>query len=362
MQLSDFGQIAEQLLEQKGMDIRFGKDTLFSAPVALRRDHAQYDAMFLYARPPKEKDARSPRPFAWALLDAYTGKVSLLCRCDLVDFMPPGSYPADSTLPMTLPKPVTARKLIGYNEKLMEVYEEIRGFAFEEPLTRSQATAVTTYKDLFGRLTYTAHYPFYYALSPAFFHWLRMPLPQEALMEPTRLSAELNNSGSQYLVLQNLQQLVKLFQDKISEDQHKEKLFDELHYELQQYKNDFYGSLTIGLERDVIQVIDDVVKSVQRYRSLEPTAENYGKLLSLLSGVETDLEDLLYRHGVEPFADKDVDVTRQKILNAIPTEDPGKDKRIAESLARGWEKSGKIIRPQRVSVYVYNKGENETDE
>lgn len=360
MELAQFGPVAKRLYESGAMDIRLEEDTEFSLPVAVRRSDAQYDAVFLYQRPPAEGDSATPRPFAWALFEADTGDVALLARCDLVDFVPAGRYPPDHAMTLALPKALTQKKLQSLMEKLLEAYGDIRTFAFEESLTRQQAAAVSSYKDLFQKLSYPAHYPFYHALSPAFFHWLRLPLPGGAAESAGQAATELQKDGYQLLILENLQQLVRQFQDKIAVDDHKERLFDELHRELQDYKNDLLGALTQSLERDIIQVIDDVCKSVEACREKEPTAENYRHLLELFAGVETDLCDLLYRHGVEPYTVDAVDVTRQKILSTVRTDRPELDKTIAASHARGWEKDGKTIRPERISVYVYSTDSADT--
>jgi molecular chaperone GrpE (heat shock protein) len=352
LELAKFEAIAKQIREKHSLDIGFGENVDFSLPVVVRRDAAQYDAMFFFERPKTSDGVLSPRPFAWVLLDAVSGQISLLSRCDLVDFMPEGRLPMGSQIPMTLPRDQSPKKVAAMQEKAIEAYEEIRAFAFQEKLSRSEANLVSVYKDLFGRITYPAHYAFYHALSPVFFHWLRMPLPMEAAGDRPADESAIMRDNYQLLILENLRQLVIQFDNKIQSDNHKEQLFDEMHRELQSYKNDLLGALTLSMERDVIQIIDDVAKSMEAYRGREPTPDTYQKLLSLFEGVETDLCDLLYRHGVEPYTGDTVDVARQKVVHTVPTNDPSLDKTIAARLARGWEKEGKIIRPERVSGYV----------
>ena len=48
-----------------------------------------------------------------------------------------------------------------------------------------------------------------------------------------------------------------------------------------------------------------------------------------------------------------IDSSRQRILNKIETDDPEKDKTVAERLRPGYEWDGKIIRPEMVSAYIY---------
>ncbi|MDO9264348.1 MAG: nucleotide exchange factor GrpE, partial [Desulfosalsimonadaceae bacterium] len=79
------------------------------------------------------------------------------------------------------------------------------------------------------------------------------------------------------------------------------------------------------------------------------------KLLKYIEHIAGDLEDMFSWEGVVPFTcDGDaIDPARQRVLSKIKTDDPEKDKTIAERLRPGYEWDGKIIRPEMVSVYIY---------
>lgn len=323
----------------------------YSLPVAAQRAGRHLDALFLY----KPEQGPNARPSGWLMLDSVTGRLAVLADCDVMDFAVPDLLPPPVSEESHL-KDVTPKKIAQMRSRVNELYDEIRTFAFSDNLSGAQADIMNEYKDLFLKISAPEHYPFYYALSPAYFHWLRLPLPVHRASVAPEESKILEDSGQQ-LILENLQRLVGEFQEKIKEDAHKQALFDEMHSELQEYKNDMLDKLTLSIELDVIKMIDDVERSVAAFTGKEGTPENYSRLFAVLAGVSTDLEDLLYRHGVEPYrvdGDK-IDVQRQKILSTTPTEDAALDKKVAKRLSRGWEKQDKIIRHERISAYLYNK-------
>jgi molecular chaperone GrpE (heat shock protein) len=294
-------------------------------------------------------------------MDCATGKLAVLADCEIMDFaaedlLPPAEVTGgfkDSE------KELTPKKLAQMRARLNDCYDELRGFAFSETLSPEQAAVVEEYRQLFIKLSSPAHYPFYYALSPGFFDWLRLPLPLH------RASADIDGQeifedASQALILGSLGELVTQFKEKIQTDAHKQSLFDEMHAELREYKNGMLDRLTQAMELDVIKLIDDVERSVAAFSAKQESPEDYSRLFAVLAGVATDLEDLLYRHGVEPYRlpGDGVDVLRQKILSTTQTADPTLDKRVAKRISRGWEKQGKIIRPERISVYLYQQEDN----
>lgn len=332
---------------------------VYSFPVPLRRDGRLYDALFLYH--PRGDSGELP-PTGWMLIDSFTGKLSLLSDCAVVGFAAPG-LTAPKTAAQEKTKDLSPKKEAQLRARLGDLYEELRRFVFEEKLERPQAAVVTAYKELFLKLTPAAHYPLYYALSPEFFHWLRIPLPVPAAKahdegEPPHADT------TQLLILENLQQLVRRFEQKIQVDAHKQKLFDDMHAELERYRKGVIDSLTLPMERDVIKLIDDVQKSLSVFDGEKNSPENYERMLAMFKGVATDLEDLLYRHGVEPYEERgnDVSVARQQVFATVVTDDPALDKKVAQRLSRGWEKQGKIVRPERISVYLYQQEEDTSDE
>jgi molecular chaperone GrpE len=185
---------------------------------------------------------------------------------------------------------------------------------------------------------------------------MRLPLPLHRSSVPIEAHG-LVEDAAQSLMLDGLTELLTQFKDKIKSDAHKEELFDKMHAELTEYKNGMLDKLTLSMELDVIKLIDDVERSIAVFSARQSSPEDYSRLFAILAGVVTDLEDLLYRQGVEPYrlSHDRVDVTKQKILSTTATGDASLDKRVAKRMARGWEKQGKIIRPERISVYLYQQ-------
>jgi len=145
------------------------------------------------------------------------------------------------------------------------------------------------------------------------------------------------------------------FQSKLKYDAHKEKMIDKLHKELQEYKSDMLKKYLRSIVMDIIQMIDNIRKLTNHYHTQDASGNDPEKLLKLLESIPSDLEDLFYRQGVNPFTcDGNIfDASRQRILRTYDTSDKSKDKTVAESLRPGYEWEGKVIRPEMVAVYVY---------
>lgn len=161
-------------------------------------------------------------------------------------------------------------------------------------------------------------------------------------------------------IAQQLDSLQQEFQSKIKYDAHKNKIIDNLHQDLQDYKDDFLKKYLKSIIMDVIQIIDNIRKLVIHYSSRESSDNDPLKLLKLLESIPSDLEDLFFRHGVKPFSCEGnvFDPTRQRVLKTLKTNDESKDKTVAESLRPGYEWDGKVIRPEMVAAYIYEDQKN----
>jgi molecular chaperone GrpE (heat shock protein) len=161
--------------------------------------------------------------------------------------------------------------------------------------------------------------------------------------------------------LDNLQKsvdrLLQEFENKLKIDQHKEKIIDHLHQELQEYKNDLIKNSLQSMVMDIIKVADDIRKFLSHHHSHELTAESALKIHKYLKNLPSDLEDVFSWHGIKPFTcvGLEVDTKKQRVVKKIPTSDESLDKSVVESLRPGYEWDGKIIRPELVSVFIYKK-------
>jgi molecular chaperone GrpE (heat shock protein) len=182
---------------------------------------------------------------------------------------------------------------------------------------------------------------------------LSQPDPDEA--EPPPMPGPLDE------IKLKLDSLARDFETKLKYDEHKNKIIDELHQSLQEYRQGLLQKYVYRIFIDVIKVVDDIRKFSAHYDNNtidEPTS----KFLNFLKSTASDLEDLFSWEGISPFVSEEsrLEPTRQRVLNKIPTDDPAKDKIIAERIRPGYEWNGKVIRPEMVSVFVYqNNGSAE---
>lgn len=174
-----------------------------------------------------------------------------------------------------------------------------------------------------------------------------------AVSEPQQLTT---------LVLQQYEQLqaqmVHLgeeFQSKLKYDQHKDTIINNLHRELQEYKNDLYKKLLQPIIMDLIYTMDQMNKEVKTYSekdlsTLEPT-----KLLKSISSYAADLEDILTKYGVEALVSEECifNPQVQTALKVIDTDELSRDKNVRESIKKGYTWEGKLLRKESVSVYKY---------
>lgn len=177
--------------------------------------------------------------------------------------------------------------------------------------------------------------------------------------EPSAIDSLLENSET---LLEQVSALNKKFDQKIKTDMHKAEMFDNMHKELTQYKNGLITQVINNILIDIIQIIDINDKNISLFENQDYSEENYEKIIKILKGVSEDLTDVLYRQSVEPYTLDEIDVKRQKILQVISTNDISLDRTIAKKIVPGYEKDGKIIRPERISIYKYKESEEKPNE
>jgi len=157
-------------------------------------------------------------------------------------------------------------------------------------------------------------------------------------------------------VERQLEELANAFESKIKYDEHKNKVIDDLHQSLQDYRDGLLKKYLQRIFTDVIKIVDDVRKLAGHYREQPFSEENNAKLLQYLEDMAQELEDMFGWEGVEAFTTEGdaLEPTRQRVINKIETDDPLKDKTIAQRLRPGYEWDGKVIRPEIVSIYICN--------
>ncbi len=160
-------------------------------------------------------------------------------------------------------------------------------------------------------------------------------------------------------IVKKIEELKLCFEEKIMEDEHKNDLFDKMHKELTDCRNEVYEKIANVMALDIIQLTDAVKSDCNFYGEKEASEENYKKLLNSIKGIAQELEDILYRQNIEPYsvAGDEVDAKKQKIIQTIPTDKQELDNKIAQRTVCGYEKNEKILRQERIKIYKYKKAD-----
>jgi molecular chaperone GrpE len=134
----------------------------------------------------------------------------------------------------------------------------------------------------------------------------------------------------------------------------RERVVDRLHAELQEYKQDLLLRVQRPIFVDLIQLHDDLDKMIESRAPADADPERAAALRGTLESIQTAIEDILYRQGVEPFSVEGsaFDPRRQRAVSTMATEDPSLNKTIAVRLRNGFQAGEKVIRPEIVSVYT----------
>jgi molecular chaperone GrpE len=147
--------------------------------------------------------------------------------------------------------------------------------------------------------------------------------------------------------------LQTVFEREIRAEATREKVVDRLHAELQEYKQDLLLNTLRPMFIDLIQLHDDMGKLVEA-RSCDSDSARW---LETIRDFQQAIEDILYRHGVEPFVLPDAifDPRRQRAATTVPTDDPAQAKTVAAHIRKGFQAREKVIRPEIVAVYAFKR-------
>ncbi|MGO9463005.1 MAG: nucleotide exchange factor GrpE [Isosphaeraceae bacterium] len=154
-----------------------------------------------------------------------------------------------------------------------------------------------------------------------------------------------------------LDSLKQLFEREQRAEAARERVVDRLHAELQEYKQDLLLKVQRPIFIDLIQLHDDIGKMIEARSADDALAHPAGTFREVLESLQTAIEDILYRQGVEPFIREgtDFDPRRQRAVSTVPTDDPALGKTVAARLRKGFEAGDKVIRPEIVTVYAFRR-------
>jgi molecular chaperone GrpE len=154
-----------------------------------------------------------------------------------------------------------------------------------------------------------------------------------------------------------LDTLQTTFERELRAEATRERVVDRLHAELQDYKQDFLLKVQRPIFIDLIQLHDDMGKMIEARVPAGAGLERTADVRGILEPIQTAIEDILYRQGVEPFSleGTEFDPKKQRAVSTQPTDDPALNKRVAARLRKGFWAGDKVIRPEIVAVFTFRQ-------
>ena len=185
---------------------------------------------------------------------------------------------------------------------------------------------------------------------------------EETEVQPDKLDKVLE---SQQQLLERLEALDSLFNARIMHTDHEEKIVDQMHKELQKYKEDMYAQLVRPILLDVIEVRDSIMRMAAAYLAKPEGEQNIPN--KTFSDYAYDLQDILEKNSVEIYRSKsgdDFTPIKQRVIKKVATPDESLHGKVAESLSCGYSYNGRTISAEKITVYFYEKPveENENSE
>ena len=154
------------------------------------------------------------------------------------------------------------------------------------------------------------------------------------------------------------------FERELRAEATRERVVDRLHAELQDYKQDFLLKVQRPIFVDLIQLHDDIGKMIDSRAPVGDGAERSADVRGTLEPIQTAIEDILYRQGVEPFTldGTEFDARKQRAVSTQATDDPVLNKKVAARLRKGFCAGDKLIRPEIVAVFTFRQPPAESND
>ena len=149
--------------------------------------------------------------------------------------------------------------------------------------------------------------------------------------------------GQAMAVIEQLQELKRLFDDKIKKDTSQKQAFDKLYEEMRQYKDDFIFAAVRPILADLILLYDNMVRAEHHWEDAR------GR--QIIGDLREELLEILYRQDVEPVCISDnttLDRRQQRVIQTVATDIAAEDKQIVRVVREGFMRGDRVLRPQEV--------------
>lgn len=150
--------------------------------------------------------------------------------------------------------------------------------------------------------------------------------------------------------------LNQLFSEKIRYMEYEEKIFNQMHKELQKYKNDMYTQLIRQVLLDIIEVRDSILRIADFYLKKPEGERNIP--YETFAGYALDIQDILEKNDVEIYRSSHEDnfvPVKQRAIKKVVTENKELHGKVAESLSCGYNYNGRTISAEKVAFYYYEE-------
>lgn len=182
---------------------------------------------------------------------------------------------------------------------------------------------------------------------------LEAPAAAEAPQPDTRLDDMLDIVKE---ASARLAELSVLFERRIAHTDMEEKVIDQMHAELQKYKEDMYSQLLRPVLLDVIEVRDSIQRMAANYLARPEGEQSIPN--QTFAGYAYDLQDILEKNQVEIYRSEpgnSFTPLRQRVVKKVKTDEESLHGTLAESLSCGYAYQGRVLSPEKIAVYLYEK-------
>lgn len=162
-------EIIDRARKQGGFLIGGFERAAYSYPVCGLVGGRLADCFFLTSNAPKTV---KPRPAARLVIDAEHGDVLLYERCAAKDFAASTGVAPGTPIDYAAPQPMPYQALKEARARYLELYEQVRAFAFTDALAEEQKTTLAEFRAVMDSLISPQAMPFYRALAGEFFDWM----------------------------------------------------------------------------------------------------------------------------------------------------------------------------------------------
>ena len=154
----------------------------------------------------------------------------------------------------------------------------------------------------------------------------------------------------------SVESLNSLFNARIMHTTHEEKIVDQMHKELQKYKDDMYAQLVRPILLDVIAIRDSIMRMSATYLAKPEGEQSIPN--KTFADYSYDLQDILEKNNVEIYrsqAGDDYTPIKQRAIKKVATPDQALHGKVAESFSCGYQYNDKTISAEKIAVYFYEK-------